>query len=43
MNEAQTRLNKIDPALKEAGRDALPFKLAVEQQVAPVTRELYEA
>lgn len=35
MNEAQTRYNKIDPALKEAGWDTLPFRLAVEQQVAP--------
>ena len=35
MNEAQTRLEKIDPALKEAGWDKPPFKIAVEQQVAP--------
>ena len=35
MNEEQTKHDKITPALKEAGWDCLPFKLALEQQVAP--------
>ncbi len=35
MNEAQTRYAKIDPALKDAGWDADPFLLVMEQQVAP--------
>ena len=35
MNEEQTKHDKITPALKEAGWDRLPFKLAMEQQVAP--------
>lgn len=35
MNEAQTRYAKIDPALKEAGWDTTPFRLVMEQQVAP--------
>ena len=35
MNEAQTRYAKIDPALKEAGWDTAPFRLVMEQQVAP--------
>lgn len=35
MNEEQTKHDKITPALKEAGWDTPPFKLALEQQVAP--------
>ena len=35
MNEEQTKHDKITPALKEAGWDRAPFKLALEQQVAP--------
>lgn len=35
MNEAQTRHDLIDPALKEAGWNTLPARIALEQQVAP--------
>ena len=35
MNEEQTKHDKITPALKEAGWDRTPFRLALEQQVAP--------
>ena len=35
MNEEQTEHGKITPALKAAGWDRAPFRLALEQQVAP--------
>ena len=35
MNEAQTRHDKIDPALRAAGWDKWPAKITLEQQVAP--------
>ena len=35
MNEAQTRYNYIDPALRDAGWETAPAKIAVEQTVAP--------
>ena len=45
MNEEQTKHDKITPALKEAGWDRAPFKLALEQQVAPgrVEHDVFEA
>ena len=35
MNEAQVRHDLIDPALKAAGWESLPAKVAVEQTIAP--------
>ena len=35
MNEEQTKYKKITPALTAAGWDRAPFRLALEQQVAP--------
>ncbi|MDO5462907.1 MAG: DEAD/DEAH box helicase family protein [bacterium] len=35
MNEAQTRKDLIDPALRDAGWEDAPAKVAVEQMVAP--------
>lgn len=35
MNEAQVRRGLIDPALKAAGWDAAPAKVAAEQTIAP--------
>ena len=35
MNEAQDRHDLIDPALRAAGWEALPAKVAVEQTIAP--------
>jgi len=43
MNEEQTKHDKITPALKEAGWDRAPFKLALEQQVARMHNQVQAA